>query len=175
MFEEIGVRDFLINPPTEFGKNWMLVTAGNAERGYNTMTIAWGQMGAIWDMQKHINPMPTVVCYVRPQRYTKKFIDSESIFTLSSFSEKYKKALLYLGSHSGRDGDKIAAAGLTPVFSDGTTYFAEAERVYICRKIYQAPIKEEYFIDHEIVDFNYPARDFHDMYIGEILKVLKKA
>ena len=175
MFEEVDISSIVINPPAEFGKKWMLLTAGNKDKGYNTMTIAWGHMGAIWDMHRHVNPLPTLVCYVRPQRYTKKLIDSERMFSLSSLSEGYKKTLLYLGSHSGRDGDKISATGLTPTFSDGTTYFAEAETVYICRKIYQAPIKEEYFIDHEIVDFNYPAKDFHDMYIGEIVKVLKKA
>ena len=46
----------------------------------------------------------------------------EELFTLSHFPEQYRKALGYLGSHSGRDGDKVNAAGLTPVFADGTTY-----------------------------------------------------
>jgi hypothetical protein len=62
--------------------------------------------------------------------------------------------------------------GMTPVFSDGTTYFAEANLVLFCRKLYQAPIKEEYFIDKDVVEDCYPKRDFHDLYIAAIEKVL---
>ena len=77
----------------------------------------------------------------------------------------------YLGSHSGKNEDKIQATGLTPVFSDGTTYFEEADLVFICRKLYQAPLLEKGYMDKELIDFNYPERDFHEMYVGEIVKV----
>ena len=93
-------------------------------------------------------------------------------FTLSHFAPKYKKALGYLGCHSGRNEDKIKATGLTPVFSDGITYFAEADLVFICRRLYQAPFLEKGYTDKELIDFNYPDRDFHEVYIGEIVKVL---
>ena len=116
--------------------------------------------------------MPTAVCYVRPQRYTKEFLDKENLYTLSFYPEEYKSKLAYLGSHSGRDEDKIAATGLTPAFGEGYTYFEEAKLVLVCRKLYQAPLKAEYFIDKTIIDANYPEKDFHDLYIGEIQKVL---
>ena len=112
--------------------------------------------------------------YVRPSRYTKKLLDQEGLFTLSLFDADRKKALGYLGSHSGRYGDKFAVAGLTPVFEDGTIYCKEAKMVFVCRKLYQMPLKEEGFVDRELVDFNYPLRDFHEMYIGEIMKVLAR-
>ena len=86
--------------------------------------------------------LPTAVVYLRPQRYTKEFIDREEMFTLSVFDRAYKKALAYLGTHSGRDGDKISPTGLTPIFDENTTYFAEAEMVLICRKLYHAPLLE---------------------------------
>lgn len=107
-----------------------------------------------------------------PSRYTKKFMDKEEYFTLSHFTEQYQKALGYLGSHSGRDGDKIKEAGLTTVFTDGIPYFVEADMVFVCRKLYSATMTENGFVDRELIDFNYPNHDFHTMYIGEIVKVL---
>ena len=143
----------------------MLITAGNEARGCNTMTASWGNLGTLWGR-------PTSLIYVRPQRYTTEFIDREELYTLAFFPEEYKKALGYLGTASGRDGDKIAAAGLTPVFDGDCTYFAEASLVLVCRKLYRAPILEETFIDKTIADQCYPEKDFHDMYVGEIVKVL---
>ena len=150
-------------------KEWMLVTAGNESRGYNTMTASWGHLGAIWGKG---GGLPTAVIYLRPQRYTKEFVDREELFTISVFPEEYKKALGYLGSHSGRDGDKVAQAGLTPVFGEDTTWFAEAKLVLICRKLYHAPLQPEGFVDTSIISQCYPQSDFHEMYIGEIIKVL---
>jgi flavin reductase (DIM6/NTAB) family NADH-FMN oxidoreductase RutF len=110
--------------------------------------------------------------YLRPQRYTKEFVDREELFTITVFPEEYKKALGYLGSHSGRDGDKVAAAGLTPVFEGDYTYFAEAKLTLVCRKLYRGTIQPEGFMDQSFVEEYYPQRDFHDFYIGEIVKVL---
>ena len=49
---------------------------------------------------------------------------------------------------------------------------AEASLVLVCRTLYQAPLKEEYFRDTAVMDKNYPEKDFHDLYIGHIEKVL---
>ena len=72
------------------------------------------------------------------------------IFYIISLSGWIKKTLGYLGSHSGKNEDKIQATGLTPVFSDGTTYFKEANMVFICRKLYQAPLLEKGYIDKKM-------------------------
>ncbi|MCD7750654.1 MAG: flavin reductase [Lachnospiraceae bacterium] len=165
--KEISYKELQFNPMTLIGQEWMLITAGTKENGFNTMTASWGHLGSIWN-----HNMPTAVCYVRPQRYTKEFLDKENLYTLSFYPEEYKSKLAYLGSHSGRDEDKIAATGLTPAFGEGYTYFEEAKLVLVCRKLYQAPLKAEYFIDKTIIDANYPEKDFHDLYIGEIQKVL---
>lgn len=167
--KEISLSQLNINPVTAISEGWMLLTAGCEDRGYNTMTCSWGHIGSIWG---HGDSAATAVCYVRPQRYTKGFIDREDLYTLCFFPEAYKKALGYLGSHSGRDGDKVAAAGLTPVFADGYTYFAEASLVLVCRKLYRAPLLEECFLDKSVMEKNYPQRDFHDLYIGRIEKIL---
>lgn len=169
-FKEIPVSQLQINPMTMIAKQWMLVSAGTQE-GYNTMTASWGHLGSIWG---HGGGLPTSVIFIRPQRYTKEFVDKEPLYTLSFFSEEYKKQLGYLGSHSGRDEDKVASAGLTPLFGEGYPYFAEAELVLVCRKLYRGAIQPEGFLDPTIVDAYYPNRDFHDMYVGEIVKVLVK-
>lgn len=156
-----------MNPMTLIGDEWMLVTAGDASHGWNTMTASWGHLGFLWNR-------PSAICYVRPQRYTRQFVDREPLYTLCFFPEEYHKALGYLGTHSGRDGDKVAAAGLSPVFSEGYTYFEEAKLVLVCRKLYQAPLREEHFCEAEVVERCYPQRDLHDLYIGEVLEVLTK-
>ena len=166
-FKEADIRELNLNPVVTIADEWMLLSAGNEQNGYNTMTVSWGHMGAIWGKGR-----PTVVAYVRPQRYTKEFMDREEYFTLSVFDEEYKRQLAYLGSHSGRDGDKIKETGLSPVFEDSTFYFGEAKMVFVCRKLYQAPLKEEGFVDKSLIEENYPQKDYHEMYIGEIVKVL---
>jgi len=167
--KEIDVKQLQMNPMTLISKEWMLVTAGNDEYGYNTMTASWGHLGSIWG---HGGGLPTSVVYIRPQRYTKEFVDREAYYTLSFFSENYRKALGYLGSHSGRDEDKVAKTGLTPVFDCNTTYFAEAKLVLICRKLYRGTLTQDGFLDQELMEDCYPNRDFHDFYVGEIVKVL---
>lgn len=158
------MKELKFNPMTLIGKEWMLVSAGN-EKSFNTMTAQWGHLGAIWN-----GDMPTSVIYLRPQRYTRTFVDKENYYTLSFFDEAYKKDLMYLGTHSGRDEDKLAKASLTPVFSDDSVYFKEAKMVFVCRKVYRGKLHEESFVDQDILKKNYPEHDFHYVYIGEIVK-----
>ena len=162
--KEIDRSQLTLDPFSLIGGDWFLLTAGTEARGYNTMTCSWGHMGPVWASD-------TTIAYVRPQRYTKEFVDREDLYTLCFFDGR-KKELGYLGSRSGRDEDKVAKVGFTPVFGDGYTYFAEAKLVIVCRKLYQAPLKEEYFLDKETLEKNYPDRDFHDLYVGRIEKIL---
>ena len=162
--KEIDRSQLTLDPFALIGGDWFLLTAGTEARGYNTMTCSWGHFGPLWAND-------TAVVYVRPQRYTKEFMDREELYTLSFFDGR-KKELGYLGSRSGRDEDKVAAVGLTPVFENGYTYFKEAKLVIVCKELYQAPLKEEYFLDKETMEKNYPDRDFHDLYVGKIEKIL---
>jgi len=173
MFREINIKDMSFNPFTLIEDRWMLVTAGTQETGYNTLTAAWGSFGDCWHSEDR-SEYHTTTLLIRPQRYTKEFLDRENLYTLSFFPPEYRDKLAYLGTHSGRDENKIAAVGLTPVFDDGSTYFEEADLVIICRKLYRDVLKEENFCDKSIVERTYPKNDYSYIYIGEVLKVLEK-
>jgi len=164
-------KELLLNPITTLGEEWPLITAGSKEGGFNTMTISWGHIGSLWGTG---GTRPTFIAYVRPHRHTHEFTQASDMFTISVLPSDFKDALAYLGRVSGRDEDKVAKVGLTPVFEQGTTYFAEAKLVFICRKLYQAPIVEEGFVDRELMAKVYPERDYHTMYVGEIVSILAR-
>ena len=168
-FKEINPKDLHLNPITTLSEEWPLLTAGSKESGFNTMTISWGHIGSLWGVG---GGKPTFIAYVRPHRYTYEFMNSNDIFTVSVLPQEFKEALAYLGKVSGRDEDKIAKTGITPVFDQGTTYFEEAKLVFVCKKLYQAPISESGFMDKAMMEKIYPEKDYHTMYVGEILSIL---
>lgn len=164
--KEIRPEEITINPFTLIGKDWLVLAAGD-EKEYNGMTVSWGHLGCLWSPNR-----PTAIAYVRESRYTKKFMDENELFTLSLISDR--KALGYLGSHSGRDGDKFADAGVRPLFIDGTTAVEGAKLVLVCRKLYTAPLAAEGFVDKSILEKDYGSGDMHTMYVGEIIRVLSE-
>ena len=148
------------------GDKWMLITAGTGEK-CNTMTASWGGLGVIWGA-------PAATCYIRPQRYTKEFVDREEYFTLAFFPEEYRKQLSLCGSKSGRDVDKVKECGFTvKTAACGAPYFEEAELVLVCRKRF-AQEMDPNNMPQEIREKWYPQQDYHTLYIGEIVEVLKK-
>lgn len=167
MFERVDPRSLDMKPFAAIGDQWMLITAGTKEN-CNTMTASWGGLGVLW--KKNV-----ATAYIRPQRYTKQFVDEQGYFTLTFFGEEYREALNLCGTKSGRDMDKIAQCGFTVAEAEGgAPYFEEAELVLVCRKLYADTIKPECFIDTECDTKNYPTHDYHTMYIGEVVEVLKK-
>lgn len=150
-----------------FNNQWGLVTAGTPER-YNTCTIGWGSLGTIWGPATHGRPIVTV--YVNPARYTWQFLRESDTFTVVFFPERYRRALAYLGSHSGRDGDKVAASGLTPQAMGGGVTFAEANLSFLCRKIYEAPFAREGMAP-DVWDALYRNREPHWEFIGQVEQV----
>lgn len=172
MLVEKKITELNLNPYTLFANDWAAISTGNEEEGVNAMTIAWGSIGALWERDSHSNRLPVLTVYVRPSRYTNIRMKKDNYFSVAVLEDK--KVLGYLGSHSGRNEDKYKGAGITPVFDGNTVYPEESTIMFICRKLYQAPLLENGFCEKELVDFNYPQRDFHDMYVGQIEKILVK-
>lgn len=166
-FDEINASEIDKNVFDMIEKQWMLVTAAKSENEVNTMTASWGGLGIMWGR-------PVAYIFIRPQRYTKEFIDISGKMSLSFFGEEYRKMLSYMGTTSGRDEDKINKSGLNVKFEDGTPYFKESEIVLITKKLYAQEMGEEFLIDKEIAGKWYPDNDWHTMYVCEIEKVLRK-
>lgn len=153
-----------------FNNQWALVTAGDPGH-YNTCTIAWGSLGTIWGGPGGGRSIVTV--YVNPDRYTYDFLKASDIFTVEFFPPEYRKALGYLGSHSGRDGDKVAAAGLTPKELAGGVTFEEADLTFVCRKLYQGEFQRDGLAE-EIDQGIYKDWNPHWMFVGEIIEAEDK-
>ena len=163
---KINIKDLQGNAVSMFDDKWCLITAGTKE-SYNTMTASWGAMGELWNKD---------VCFIfiRPQRYTLEFTEREEYFTLSFFSEEYKKALAFCGRNSGRDCDKAKETGLTPMEIDGSMSFEESETVIVCKKLFYQDIDPDGFVDKTIDGVCYPEKDYHRMYVGEVVGCYKK-
>ena len=165
-FKEINPSKIKENPFDLIGKDWALVTCGSKDK-FNTMTVSWGGVGIMWGR-------PVAFTFIRPQRYTFEFTENNEYYTMSFFDERYRGALSFCGSKSGRDYNKPKETGLTSVFTDdGVPYFEEAKLVLVCKKLYAQFLNEECVVDADKVKKWYD-NDYHKMYVGEIVKVLKK-
>lgn len=164
--KKIDIKDLQGNAVSMFDDKWCLITAGTKE-SYNTMTASWGAMGELWNKD---------VCFIfiRPQRYTLEFTEREDYFTLSFFGDEYKKALAFCGRNSGRDCDKAKETGLTPMEIDGSMSFEESETVIVCKKLFYQDIDPEGFVDKTVDGVCYPEKDYHRMYVGEVVACYNK-
>ena len=160
--EENGYTKFNVAEDFTYnGFQWFrdaqLLVAGDKTKS-NAMTIGWGGIGTLWQR-------PAMTVYVAEKRYTKEFMDKAEYFTVMSFDVEYSKILNYMGTKSGRDGDKAAALGLhTAYTANGTPYYTEANMVIECKIMYDVP-KNMYS--------HFPA-GIHSMYIGEVVNAWRK-
>ncbi len=156
--------EFNVNPFTLFDRDWALLTAGSIER-FNSMTISWGSLGTLWG-----KPIATV--YVKPVRYTHDFMEESEYFTLGFFEEKYRSALMLMGSRSGRDMDKVSASGLTPEPLQNAVTYAQAHTAILCRKLYRQDL-DLHAVPPEAM-LHYRTEAPHTAYIGEVVDMIRK-
>ena len=162
----ISFEDLCVNVHLIWRKQGMLLTSGDFAAGhFNTMTVGWGSLGVMWGR-------PFVQVVVRPTRYTYGFMEQYESFTLCAFPEACRQALQILGTKSGRDGDKIAEAGLTPIVSTQVSApgFAEADLVVECRKMYWQDMDPSHFLDPAIEN-HYAKKDYHRITFGEVVAI----
>ncbi len=165
-FERIEPKQLNFNTFGILDDEWMLVTGG-IKSNCNTMTASWGGFGILWNK-------PVAFVFIRPQRYTYQFAEKYDHLTLSFFTEQYRDALNYCGSHSGKDVDKIKECGLTLFETEaGSIGFNEARMVLECKKLYFQDIDPVNFLDQKI-DKMYPKKDYHRMFICEITNCFHK-
>ena len=171
--EDNGFKRMNVN--TEFAENgfqWFnkaeLLAAGNKEKS-NAMTIGWGGISTLWGRT-------ALTVYVAEKRYTKQFMDKAEYFTVMAFGPEHAEVLRYMGTKSGRDGDKAKALGLhTAYTANGTPYYTEATMVIECKIMYAAPFNPDGFKSDVPRNMyrNFPA-GIHSMYIGEVVGAWRK-
>lgn len=158
---QIEPQDIRQNPFKLIDDDWFLLSAGNLQ-SFNTMTASWGSMGILWNK-------PVVFCFVRPHRYTYEFIETNEFFTMSFFDEPFREALNFCGKVSGRQHDKMKSTGLKPFESPrGSIFYEQASLMFECRKLYFSDLDPGHFMT-DTIHANYPKKDYHRMYIGEII------
>jgi len=113
----------------------------------NIMNAAWGGICC--------SQPPCVAVSIRKQRHTYGAIVKNKAFTISIPSAQYAKEADYVGTHSGRDEDKFAATGLTPVRS----------------QLVEAPYVGEFPLALECKLVHSFELGVHTQFVGEILDV----
>ncbi len=141
MKRSIGAKTVLYPTPV------LIVGTYDAEGKPNMMAAAWGGICC--------SRPPCVAVSLRKATYTYGNIVAREAFTLSIPSEAYVEQADYVGLVSGRNEDKFAATGLTPVASNvvDAPYVGEFPFALECRLLHTIEI------------------GLHTQFIGEVLDI----
>jgi flavin reductase (DIM6/NTAB) family NADH-FMN oxidoreductase RutF len=137
----------------------------------NMMTIAWGVGGRMWDRN----------CFtvaVRHSRYTFELMEESEYFTVS-IPEKgtLKKELAVCGTVSGREKDKFAETGLTPLYVNESPVpvIKEAMLHVVCKIAYKQSMDPSLinsdYVKNKYRSANQYSHNHHTMYYGEVVAV----
>lgn len=140
----------------------------STENELNTMTIAWGTIGYIWNR-------PVFQVLVRKSRHTHKLIEEADEFTVSiPYPNKMSKELAYCGRVSGRDANKFSELNLETISPQklSTPMIKGCAYHYECNIIHTEKMELDNLVTHLQDDF-YPEEDYHYMYYGEITAAYK--
>lgn len=163
--EEVDLKQVSFKPFSLLLDDWALLAAGSRKE-HNAMTISWGGFGVLWHKL-------VATVFVRPQRFTKTFIDSNELFSLNFFSEEFKPALQFCGTHSGRDVNKDLESGLVATELGGTVAYEQAKMVLVCKKQFVCEMKDVDFLNRSLLEKFYPEGDFHFVYVAEIVSAFR--
>jgi flavin reductase (DIM6/NTAB) family NADH-FMN oxidoreductase RutF len=139
--KSLGARTIAIPTPA-----WVVGTYDKNGRP-NVMTAAWAGICC--------SKPPCIYVSLRKATYTYGNIIERKAFTVSIASETYAREVDYVGLVSGRDVDKFAVTGLTPVKSElvDAPYVGEFPLILECKVIH-------------IIEIG-----LHTEFIGEIMDV----
>lgn len=140
----------------------------------NSMVIGWGTLGTNWST-------PVFAVYVREGRFTRGQLDANPEFTINIPLGDFDGRIISIcGGQSGRDIDKVQAAGLTLVEPEVISVPAirELPLTLECRVMYRQE-QELSLLSEAINNAFYPQdvdgtaaganRDAHVTYFGEIV------
>lgn len=159
-----GYRELMGEACAQLPKGAFLMVEGNP------MTIGWAQFGVVWSK-------PVCTVFVRHSRHTHALLEKSGRFTVSVPAPgTMEEALAYCGSHSGRDGDKRAACGLSLLAprAGGAAPLAGCAMHFECRVLCRAAcdpallevgLRAHYYGGNQATADGDP----HTLYFGEIL------
>lgn len=141
MKKSLGAKTIVYPTPV------FIVGTYDQEGKANVMTAAWGGIAC--------SVPPCIAVSLRKATYSYGSIVENEAFTISIPSEDYVKEADYFGMVSGRDEDKFATTGLTPVKSDlvNAPYIEEFPFVIECKLLHTFEL------------------GLHTQFIGEIMDV----
>ena len=79
-----------------------ILTAGDKRHGFNSLTVSWGGFGELWGKD-------VAYLFVRKSRYTHQFLEQSDSVTLSFLDETYRESIEFIGTHSGKNLNKVEA------------------------------------------------------------------
>jgi flavin reductase (DIM6/NTAB) family NADH-FMN oxidoreductase RutF len=171
LFKQISPEEISDNIFTLVGKDFTVITAGKEDH-YNSMTASGGGLGLLFKK-------PTTWCILRANRYTLEMIQKEQTYTMSYFPNEYKEQILFLGSKSGRDSEKMKEVELTSVQTpSGDMSFKEARLIIECKLTALTTANPNDFCTQEAKDYlneaYKEASDYRKYVFGEITHVWVK-
>lgn len=159
MKQSLGAKTLLFPTPV------LLVGTYDREGKPNLMNAAWG---GICNSQP-----PSIAVSLRKATHSYASIVERKAFTIGIPSEAQMKEADYVGIASGRDVDKFAETGLTPVKSElvDAPYAAEIPFVLECRLLHAHELGLHTQFVGEIVDVKADAAVLGDDGLPDILKI----
>jgi len=171
LFKPISPEEISDNVFTMVGKDFFAITAGKEDH-YNSMIGSGGGLGMLFRK-------PTTWCLLRADRYTLELIQKEQTYTMSYFPSECREQMLFLGSKSGRDSEKMKEVTLTSVQTpSGDMSFKEARLILECKLTQITTPTSGDFYTQEAKDYINEAykgaNDYRNYVFGEITHVWVK-
>lgn len=162
---DVRYTDYLTEALEALGDPGCLLVAQAGTSRPNPMTIGWGTLGIIWGR-------PIFEVLVRPSRHTWGLLEKSHDFTVNVLPAARADAAMLCGTKSGRDMDKFAEAGLTPVAAQhvDTPIIRECIIHFECRIVHKNNVDPTHLV-RAVRDDCYAAGDFHTIYYGQIVGV----
>jgi flavin reductase (DIM6/NTAB) family NADH-FMN oxidoreductase RutF len=171
LFKQISPEEISDDVFTLVGKVFPVITAGKKDY-FNSMTASGGGMGILFRK-------PTTWCILQTGRYTLELMQKEQTYTLSYFPDEYKKQVMFLGSKSGRDSEKMKEVELTSVQTpSGNMTFKEARLIIDCNLTQiTAPDLNDFYSQEAreyVNEVYHDPKEFRKFVFGEITHVWVK-
>ncbi len=170
LFKQISPEEIcdIFNVFTLVGKEFYAITSGKKNNS-NSMIGSGGGLGLLFKK-------PTTWCLLRQDRYTLEMIQKEQTYTLSYFPNEYKEQMLFLGSKSGRNSEKMKEVELTSIQTpSGDMSFKEARLIIECKlTAITTPNPSDFYSQEsrDYIDEAYKdANEYRKLVFGEITYV----